>query len=411
MSTLQLTAFAECPEVETESVLEWAKAIFTIGREHEHCSDLNVGETVVIDRSSFYFPTESRYRITRTTEREFVVGVRLDFKDKPWLRRFLGSSPAETEQLYLDLAQECFDRIEKSLNGPAGEKMRIEILGSGQQKLASSGQHPRAWKIRFEKDLLARAHSTKWTFAIECPTVIHEVFHLLGLVDEYTETEKGFVDKILGIKSWVDKDATHLAYDCRALGPKDSIMSSSQTTYPKFLDARVELLFCTCPSSQPIPMASPVSESEVKAQARFEDSVNRCWQMIQETKANSADSSLGECPAGTETGGIVTYNKEQAQSDPAIGKLLAMCNQGYIEELKGAYFCMDVPPLRKSLLFPAQWRAILYPGCNEKNPIYNACAKNAYLTSKEHGGTGCLKDLPSECMPGTETNDNSVWLN
>jgi hypothetical protein len=45
---------------------------------------------------------------------------------------------------------------------------------------------------------------------------------------------------------------------------------------------------------------------------------------------------------------------------------------------------------KKSLLSKQQWNAILYPGCYAKNWEYYQDAQNAYRTSKEHGGTGCI---------------------
>jgi hypothetical protein len=59
-------------------------------------------------------------------------------------------------------------------------------------------------------------------------TTIHETLHLLGLVDEYKEQLEGFiVDWDTGKATRVEEGAEVPAYDCRSLGPDDSIMSDN----------------------------------------------------------------------------------------------------------------------------------------------------------------------------------------
>ncbi len=56
---------------------------------------------------------------------------------------------------------------------------------------------------------------------------------------------------------------------------------------------------------------------------------------------------------------------------------------------------------RSSLLSPAEFNAVLNPGCSASNARFYRCAKNAYRTSLELGGAGCL--AASDC-------DNDGWL-
>ncbi|HAZ11566.1 MAG: hypothetical protein A2X86_21620 [Bdellovibrionales bacterium GWA2_49_15] len=59
---------------------------------------------------------------------------------------------------------------------------------------------------------------------------------------------------------------------------------------------------------------------------------------------------------------------------------------------------------RTSLLFPAHFNAIVYPGCSVTNRLYYLCSRYAYETSRAHYGRGCDSGKPKEC-----TND-ATWL-
>ena len=64
-----------------------------------------------------------------------------------------------------------------------------------------------------------RQNSATYTPATDCATLLHEVLHLLGLVDEYKEAATEIPDPVTGKNRPVD-------FQCRPLGPPDSIMSS-----------------------------------------------------------------------------------------------------------------------------------------------------------------------------------------
>jgi hypothetical protein len=64
------------------------------------------------------------------------------------------------------------------------------------------------------------------------------------------------------------------------------------------------------------------------------------------------------------------------------------------------------PPKRSSLLLPAQFRAIVFPGCRNVNRTYYDCASEAYTTSRgNYGSGGCSLGLPPQCSQGGD-----AWL-
>lgn len=70
-----------------------------------------------------------------------------------------------------------------------------------------------------------------------------------------------------------------------------------------------------------------------------------------------------------------------------------------------------------SLLLPAQFRAIVYPGCATKNRTYYLCARESLKTSRKSMGfrsQSCATHLPKECLPHQDSAGNAIgssdWL-
>ena len=60
------------------------------------------------------------------------------------------------------------------------------------------------------------------------------------------------------------------------------------------------------------------------------------------------------------------------------------------------------PPKRRSLLYPAEFRAITRPGCKSENQKFYDCVSQAYVTSRgQYGYRSCATALPKVCSdPG-----------
>lgn len=80
------------------------------------------------------------------------------------------------------------------------------------------------------------------------------------------------------------------------------------------------------------------------------------------------------------------------------------------ESRQGVGFVRIVEPgarqTGRSLLYPAEFRAITQPGCVDVNRLYYMCSREAHKTSKAHYGKDrCATVLPAECLK-----DNGAWL-
>ena len=128
--------------------------------------------------------------------------------------RFLDANGNYDEKLarkFEKKTQGCYDRAESKLRGPDGEFLSIAL-----STLHPEIDAPRASDIKITRKWFFRSNSGNWKYRPNCPLILHETLHLLGLVDEYQET-----DRVHG----------KLEYDCRALGPRRSVMNEQDIAW------------------------------------------------------------------------------------------------------------------------------------------------------------------------------------
>lgn len=287
--------------------------IMAINQTIEKNCSLKVGESTVIQESYSDSPTSNRrnFGIMKMNSLTYKIFLNLNFvrssEGNPGVVSATGESgknesanpsaseifksgtDAEFQSYFSKKVSDCLSQSSKMMVGPGGEKIQFE--------LTDSDKAPQSNRIRvIASDI--RDNSARYSLYTTCETITHEVLHLLGLVDEYQEHVVGYVvnqrgDTVLGDML----GGTEYAFNCRALGPLNSVMS----------------------------------------------------------------------------------NEQQAFADVKSG-------------------------IKKSLLTPGQFRMITSPRCATVNSTYLSCAKNAYRTSKDRNGLGCLS-ADTKCSK----NDGS-WL-
>lgn len=227
------------------------------------CLALGPGESAVVDHRETSLP--ARYTLRRETESDYTTYLNLRFEPRN------AATDAAAARYLQGATAACLDGARAGLRGPGGLTLTVRLIEEAREGVPL----PPEVTISVTSLPTERGHSKLWRADWACPEIVHETFHLLGLVDEYTET-----------------DLAAFPYDCRASGPATSLM------------------------------AAPLS----------------------------------------------------AYSELAAGS-------------------------RDSLLFPAEFRAIVKPGCGDVNGTFYRCARNSYRTSLDRNGPGCL-DVPVECRDG-----------
>lgn len=358
------------------------------------CTDLQPLESKVISGDQGT-GLESAYLLTRLTDENnrptYQVSLNLEFLPERLsdytaqvAREKTQEYVMETNKLnenYRKRVETCLkESVNTDLRGPNGERLEIALLPRGSKSAPKS-------PIEVSSTTM-RSHSRKWSPEVSCSTIIHELFHLMGLVDEYKETSSGYKTEE-GIISYVSTDAKILQYDCRAIGPSNSIMSLHWNAFNSLKTDVEELTFCYCPNFNFV-----MSDS----------AEGRCEEMLAKL-----DASATTCPSPTKT---TKVQYEKMDSDPQYQLFKNMKDQSAIVHI----IVKDPDPTsvsavligkkekgksRTSLLYPAHYRSIVHPGCNKSNEVFYSCSREAYKTSVANYGTDTCLSLP-ECNVPTE---------
>ncbi|MYE07208.1 MAG: hypothetical protein F4X95_00395 [Oligoflexia bacterium] len=220
---------------ENESVNLFSDLIANIQKQIQ-CHKLKPGQ-----EKRVYSGTErdDSYNMKKESDGTYSVSLNLKFSAD---EDYDGNVPKDQVPAhYMKWVQKCMDKANQKMLGPNGEQLKI-VIKSPQK------QDPRCRDIDTKEIAIGsidhRSNSGKYKADIDCPTITHEILHLLGLCDEYEERSRGYyVDaktgKVEGYTQSVfnEKDETNQkfknkegyqfkpAYDCRVT-ITNSIMSN-----------------------------------------------------------------------------------------------------------------------------------------------------------------------------------------
>ena len=110
--------------------------------------------------------------------------------------------------------RECLKQINPGMLGPDKTRLEVAVLDE---------TDPDAKKVKIEiqivpSDSLSRSNDVTYRDTITCTQIAHEVGHLLGLVDEYTESKSA-------------NSSTGQLYDCRNRATLPSLMSDEEEKF------------------------------------------------------------------------------------------------------------------------------------------------------------------------------------
>ncbi|RYZ85033.1 MAG: hypothetical protein EOP06_16980 [Proteobacteria bacterium] len=339
-------AHGSCNTLEENPILAAA-----VQASESSCATLAKGRYRDFDFASGPTGAGAKYRLQRDASGNYNLILNIKFsKSLRLFSRDLKTKGPDVNKVWHDKAQACFLPLAGRFKSQTGEEITISLLNPS--KAASTV--PVNYVSITQTD---RSNSGEWDEGVDCATILHETLHLVGLVDEYSETDK--------------KTATQQTeFDCRTIATKPNIMANH--TYANIPSGEKNLAMqgvCTCISDE-------------------------CQNLLKPDKSNELvkwiKNSKDFCPTGFAPDG-----------PPAISK--GTYTGVALERLtKGESFFMVLSPVTENkivvnrlssgsldLLNEHQINAILYPGCLRKNLQYYKAADNAYRTSTENGGTGC----------------------
>ena len=213
------------------SVTVYQQILNVLRTKDGQCDNYIIGEE---RRLSPY--STSAYNVRRNTEKIYTASIALSFSADETLLYPGSGYKNSTEnsyihKTYLKKVRDCVRDVEPYMLGPKGEQLKIEIRDGLQTNCRRVRNfffhHPRRQihRLKLRQRALNQRnchnyHSIKiqdesasdsrnYTFNISCGAIIHEILHILGLVDEYEERRQ-----------------TYPKYDCRVI-QTDTMMASN----------------------------------------------------------------------------------------------------------------------------------------------------------------------------------------
>ena|GEM_PF-3656082 len=318
--------------------------------EHTACKDLEVGEkkTVNFNESSSPSGIEHKYVLEKTAPNTYKAKINLEFHDT----KFISGKPSKLGRRMQARINECLKENNPKLIGPNGEKLTIELVPPAEKHLPEYADIKTS--ITVDTKPVRRAHSHYYGIKSSCSTVMHELFHLMGLTDEYQE-----VEYILPFEQ-----------DCRSYGPEDSIMSDSSSTSRDGPSGYIMSCMCTKPEG-----------CQTYPQSQFE--------------------GQSTCPPDYKL--HVMYGSGSPESLKSMFAITRLGTGMMMAAKPIQQILLGVRPSAKtpnSLLYPAHFRAIIFPGCKAKNSIYYKCADESYIRPLKY--IQSCSNKPKVCSDPTE---------
>lgn len=388
LSSLALFAGDRCKTGLSKHVFAVPTIFKFLGQsELNFCEPLAIGQkrNFDVDRSDSPTTVPHTYQLERVSDKEYKVRFNISFVEGDKDRTSSTRSKAYS-QVWRSLANDCLKKVRDKIRGPNGEKLTLEV--------EENNPHSKTPKIIIKLKDSGRANSRTWIKDMPCSTVVHELLHVTGLVDEYHETIKGYsLDPKTGRYKKVDQDPEKLAYDCRKIGEKHSVMHSQNEKWNRLFGKwKRKTSLCEC-GSDAQKCNSYFEERQKKMAPYLRENAGGIVELPEDLRRTPT-----ECPDGFalypnySTTEIIS--EETAAFDGFGGTGLDLPNEippdFWLNKMVIQQQSAVQESERESVVDEQQWNAIIFPGCFSKNGAYYEAAENAYRTSIENGGTGCV---------------------
>lgn len=229
-SSARLEEFLRCEPMKESTLMALDELMSSIEEDY-YCDELEIGKGRLVNTQVFpsdrRTPVAGKYYLERNSTDEYTAHVKLNISNLQQAA-VAGAQPVgQNSKDYLDYARQCIEDANQMMTGPGQKRLRIKI-----------NEHPKAPEhdVEIRDTDLRRSHKKAWRADIHCATITHEVFHMLGLCDEYREQWRGYQrDPQSGqvhYSETVDPALQVFAlYNCRAQGPYFTIMDHEVATW------------------------------------------------------------------------------------------------------------------------------------------------------------------------------------
>ena len=227
LKTTEAKAFClDCIEGSNNNDINIFSDLISDINEHSQCSNLNLNQEKTIYSGT---GLHSSYKLKKQSGNTYSIPLNLKFTAS---EDYDGKVPKDqVPEHYMQKVQQCINKANTKMLGPNGEKLKIVIQSPVKQKddhCKNNESYVQEIKIGSEDH---RSHSQKYESDIDCPTITHEVLHLLGLCDEYKEQSRGF---------FVDtKTGKRVSHTLSSIKDSEALLDNIQYKFQKSFDCRV----------------------------------------------------------------------------------------------------------------------------------------------------------------------------
>ncbi len=175
----------------------------------DYCKPYAMGESrSVMDQtlSGLFGGNTVSYLVTRNSKNDYTVSFNLEFWDH---------DPSDSKRIYENETEkklrkrvaQCFQQASDAGLGDGQTRIRLHLVDESE-----SGPRPGKVMINLNSERGFRSNSRNYSSDADCRTIVHEAFHLTGLLDEYYEP---VIEKFLFFYRSNPGTRTP-AFDCRA---------------------------------------------------------------------------------------------------------------------------------------------------------------------------------------------------
>lgn len=372
----------------------------------EKCKDLAPGEHKVFKKEASNYYGTGHYLLKRTKEGDYQAVVNVNFKT--------GGGSVSTQDM-IERSKNCLNLASPAIKGPNGEKLQFSVLTPEEANKLPSDERPEPYQISIEP-VGYGTNAASYAQDVGCPTITHEMLHLLGLCDEYEEDRPQYGDmwncrvvtkapSLMRELSTFDK-AIGQSFNCNCSGATCSaIMKSSDESLKslytskgayQMIDYKFRNKFCkeeylSASKSLSEPSKSLVilndTSTQMVIESRFiNDQPSPPYYKVLRSKITC------NCPAGDQS---CLSEKAKIADSLKENQVLKGCPRGtsfmsmgtkkgnQSVALDGTTLSLNSSPELPSLLQPQQFNKILAGPCAGKGADgYNECADFAYKSNK-----------------------------
>jgi hypothetical protein len=235
-----------------------------------------------------------------------------------------------------------------------------------------------------------RENSGNYSLEMDCPTILHETLHLVGLTDEYKEPLENMSCRSLGDSIMADQSQVHI----------EGLNTESDQYYrdqANTIFQTVESVQCQDRITQDIYQYSFVKSMNAYYLWHFKGAGSQSGKMLEAQPGiyvREDDLQPNSKLVVNEHTRYLMHLPEDGTWSCRLERTSAQAKRQTGKEILNLRFANY--PLR-----PAHFRKIFFPRCLAKNQVYDYCTQETYLVPPT--GHQCLKEKYPAC-------NNGQWL-